>query len=232
MVSWSATQTANLLFASCDELLDIAKIKGVISCEWYVRRTATAWKISAVDFETLDTEEKRKWIGDYDMKLRNVALRYGVEASDKKKEILIFLIMNSMDGKDIEEYTQLRKKQHGVLERFSHLDKLNDHQIGVLKDTVKGDDAILSTVPTGRWNAAQHCVWLSDVDMLDFVLGVNAEASLSYISKDGRSVESIIENMISGTTKQAMQGVVQKHKSKKRRGGPQEEEPDAKRAAA
>ena len=228
MASSNALQIANLLFATYDELLDIAKIKGVISCNSYVRRAAPGLKLSKKDYGALCKEEKGRWISEDNLKFRDVANRYGLDASDKKKEILLFLIIDSIDGEAIQAYMELRKKQHFFLDKFKNLDKLNDHQINDLKDFVKEDSELISTVPMGRWNAAQQCAWMCNVDMLDFVLEMNADASLSYISKDERSVEMIIEKETRGPYQEAMQVILQKHKSKKRKSDDHEETPDAK----
>ena len=60
------------------------------------------------------------------------------------------------------------------------------------------------------------------------VLEVNVDASLAYISKDERNVETIIEKETCGADKEAMKAVLQKHKSKKRKSDDHEEAPDAK----
>ena len=87
------------------------------------------------------------------------------------KELLLFMILDKIDIGDIKEYMELRKKQKDVLDKFKHLEKLNDQQINDLKDYVKKNAAIISTTPPmGRWNAAQEAAFMYNTDMLDFVL--------------------------------------------------------------
>lgn len=204
---------AGILFKSFDELHDIAENLKLIDSKTWVKNGRSQVEISEDEYQALSVQEKNVgWRTKDERAMRDVAFRFGIETSNKKA-CLQHIVLSSIPLAAVKEYFDLRQAQHSVLSRFKNLDKLTPQMVVDLRTTIRETPGILSSVPMKLWNVAQQCVYHGDADMLKFVLSVESSVSLSYRSKDGRDVASMVEEF--ATNREDMKEILKSFRKRK-----------------